>query len=194
MFLVMQAQNTQSLETAAASVTTQRDLNDVFVRAREGAYKITISEEELNAYVARKLAMKQGGALAGVVSLEKILIRLEEERAEVITVRKVFGKTFTTSLWLTIEQTENASGEVATSFDLSGGTMPILHKIKKGGRFGRLTVPQGFLLLTKSAHIQLVDVFAEDIRNGIEEMGRIQIRKGALELDPNLDQSSFFGR
>jgi hypothetical protein len=182
---VFQAQNTSDLESKAAAVQEARNLTEVFRKALEGAYEVTISEEELNAYIAKHLAMKQKGLVPSLVTLEKVLVRMEDDHAEIILVRKIGGKPFTTSMWLQIEQMENSSGEITTNIEPSRGSMPILHGIKQGGRFGRLVVPQGFLIFTEKAYRELATVFSEEILHGIQEMARIRIRKGALDLNPS---------
>jgi len=189
---VFQAQNTSDLERKAAAVQEPRNLTEVFRKALEGAYEVSISEEELNAYIAKHLALKQKGVLAGLVTLEKVLVRMEDDCAEIVLVRKIAGKPFTTSMWLQIEQTENATGEISTNIEPSRGPMPVLQGIKQGGRFGRLIVPQGFLLLTKEAYSQLAAVFSEEILHGIQEMARIRIRKGALDLYPSYGETMSF--
>ena len=54
----------------------------------------------------------------------------------------------------------------------------------RGGRFGKLVVPQGFLLLVMPAYEKLVPLFREEIHLGFEEMARIKIEKNRLVLDP----------
>jgi hypothetical protein len=191
-WFIFQAQNISDLENDAAAVGTPRNLREVFRKALAGGYEVTISEAELNAYIAKHLALKQNGYLQGQVTLEKVLVRMEDNCAEIVTVRKIAGRPFTTSMWIQIEQTENASGEVSTNIEPSRGPMPILHKIKQGGRFGQLIVPQGFMLLTEKAHTQLAAVFPDEIHDGIQEMARIRIRKGALDLHPSYDGTMSF--
>jgi hypothetical protein len=166
-----------------------RDLNKVFSESISGAYAIRVSEEEINAYLAQTLELKQEGAAAGWVRLEKVLVRLEDNRAEVIMVRKIGDWDFTISMWVAVNQTENARGEVETLIELDGGPMPFFSFVDRGGRFGSLVVPQGFLHLVRPAFIALAEQYPEEIRSGFEEMSRIRMEKDALVLDPRFDQS-----
>jgi len=161
-----------------------RDMAVVLKNSIDRGYPVTLSEAEINQWLGRTLAAKQGGALAGQVSLERVLVRLEEGHAEVIMERKLMGMPFTTSMFLRVEQMQGAKG-VITEVHMDGGpyhaSMP---KPPRGGRFGKLVVPQGFLLLVRPAYEKLVPLFKEEIRLGFEEMARIKIQKGRLVLDP----------
>ena len=167
-----------------------RDLTQVFSQSIAGSYPLRISEEEINAYFEKTLSLRQGGALSAWVSLEQVLVRLENERAEIIMVRKIGSMAFTTSMWVTIEQIEDSRGQVETLVNPHGGPMPFFPMIDSGGRFGRLVVPQGFMHLLKPAYVALAQLYPEEIRLGFEEMSRIRIEDGVLVLDPRFDQGS----
>lgn len=165
-----------------------RDLNKVFAESIQGAYPLRITEEEINAYIAQTLEAKQGGAASGFVRVEKVLVRLEENRAEIIIVRKIGDFDFTISTWVTVTQLESHRGQIETLIERHGGAMPLFAKIPRGGRFGSLVVPQGFLHLVNASFVGLAEQFPDEITNGIEEMARIRIEEGALVLDPRFDQ------
>lgn len=192
LLLIYQPQNLSDIGTGEdpAHPVTARDLPQVFSKAIEGSYPLRVSEEEINAYLEKTLSARQGGALGAVVTLEKVLVRLENERAEIIMVRKCAGRTLTTSMWVAIEQTEDDQGRVETHIDPNGGPMQFLPFIDRGGRFGRLVVPQGFLHLVQSSYASLAGLYPEEIRLGFEEMARIRIEEGALVLDPRHDQGA----
>jgi hypothetical protein len=190
--LIFQAQNLDDVRTGNDPVnpTTARDLNKVFSEAIAGSYPVRISEDEINAYLVKTLESKQDGLAAGYVKLEKVLVRLEEGRAEIIMVRKLGDIDFTLSMWVAVNQTENARGEIETLIELDGGPMPLFSFVDRGGRFGKLVVPQGFLLLVRPAFTALAEQYPEEIRLGFEEMSRIRIEDGVLVLDPRFDQTS----
>jgi hypothetical protein len=192
LLLIFQPQNLSDIGMGEdpAHPVKARDLPQVFSKALEGSYLLLITEEEINAYLEKTLAARQGGALAGVVTLEKVLVRLENERAEIIMVRKCAGRILTTSMWVMIEQTEDDQGTVETHIDPTGGPMGLLPFMDRGGRFGRLVVPQGFLHLVQSSFARLAGLYPEEIRLGLEEMARIRIEEGALVLDPRHDQGA----
>lgn len=73
---------------------------------------------------------------------------------------------------------------------------PFLESVPKplrGGRFGQLVVPQGFLLLVMPAYQKLAAVFGDEIHLGFEEMCRINIEKNRLVLNPREPSSGATG-
>ena len=167
-----------------AKSSPPRDMAVVLKNAIDRGYPVTLTETEINQWLGRTLTVKQGGLLAGQVSLERVLVRLEEGHAEVIMERKLMGMPFTTSMFLRVEQLQGAKG-VITEVHLDGGPYhESIPRPPRGGRFGKLVVPQGFLLLVRPAYEKLVPLFPEEIRLGFEEMARIKIQKDRLVLDP----------
>lgn len=191
-WLVFQAQNVADLAVAkeGSGQVTPRDLKMVFQKSIDGSYPLKISEEEINAYLEKTLSMKQGGACQSFVSLEKVLVRLEEGRAEVVMVRNFFGRPMTISMWVKVEQVENDRGEIDSQVHMEGGPMRWTPFINLGGRFGRLSVPQGFLHLVRASYEQLAACYREELHLGFEEMSRIRMEEGALILDPRFTRES----
>ena len=69
--------------------------------------------------------------------------------------RKIMGRPFTVSMFLRVEQLQGSKG-VKTEVHLHGGAYhESLPKPPRGGRFGKLVVPQGFLLLVMPAYEKL---------------------------------------
>lgn len=192
LLLMFQPQNLSDIGTGRDPQlpVNARDLTKVFAESLEGSYALRISEEEINAYLEKTLSGRQGGILGGIITLENVLVRLENERAEVIIVRKCMGLTLTTSMWVAIDQTEDDQGRVQTHIDPNGGPFALMPFMLRGGRFGRLVVPQGFLHLVQSSYASLASLYPEEIRLGFEEMSRIRIEDGALVLDPRHDQGA----
>ncbi|MES2439643.1 MAG: hypothetical protein V4584_11275 [Verrucomicrobiota bacterium] len=168
----------------AAKKLPERDMKTVLKSAIDRGYAVTLSETELNQWLARTVGTKQGGLLGDQISLERVWVRLEEGRAEVILERKLLGRPFTVSMYLQVERMEGMKG-TTTEVQLHGGPY---HKDfpnpPRGGRFGKLVVPQGFLLLVMPAYQKLAALFPDEIRMGFSEMARIRIEKGNLVLDP----------
>ena len=192
-FLVTLAQNTEDIGVSAPT-ETERDLKTVLQKSIEGAYDVRISEEELNAYLARTLAAKQGGIFAGQATIEKVLVRIEQDQAELVMVRKLWGHDFTVSMWLKVNQMENDGGVVNTTVDFDGGPMPVFSFVKRGGRFGKLLVPQGFVRFILPAYKTLAAQYPDEIHLAFEEMARIRMEDGVLILDPrNHQESDSFG-
>ena len=169
---------------AAGKPAPLRDIKAVLKSSIDRGYPVTLTETEINQWLGRTLSVKQGGLLAEQVSLKGVWVRLEDGYAEVVMERSVMGKPFTVSMFLQIQQLQGPRG-VRTEVLLHGGpyheTVP---NPPKGGRFGKLVVPQGFLLLLMPAYEKLAAVFPEEIRLGFEEMARIRIENDRLVLDP----------
>lgn len=170
-----------SLTTPASS---PRDLQAVLKKSIEGNYSVTLSETELNQWLARELKLKQGGELAQWVSLKRVCVRLRSGVAEVIIERDVAGYPLTTSMFLQVEQTESADG-ISTQIHLHGGGFHELAPIPTcGGRFGQLNVPQGFLIMVMPDFRKIADLFETEIDLGFQRMARIKIEDKRLVLDP----------
>jgi len=94
------------------------------------------------------------------------------------------GKPFTVSMYLKVEQIQGLKG-VETKLLMHGGPyLDNLPRPPRGGRFGQLVVPQGFLLLVMPSYQKLAELFSSEIHLGFEEMARIRIEKNRLVLDP----------
>jgi len=163
-----------------------RDLRAVLQKSIEGDYSVTLSETELNQWLTRELKLKQGGELAQWVSLKRVCVRLRAGLAEVIIERDVAGYPLTTSMFLQVEQTESAEG-ISTQIHLHGGSFHEMVPIPtRGGRFGQLTVPQGFLIMVMPDFRKIADLFETEIDLGFQRTARIKIENKRLVLDPKL--------
>lgn len=161
-----------------------RDMKAVLTMAIEGDYSVQLSETELNHWFARELELKQGGELAEWVTLKRVWVRLREDVAEVIIERDVAGYPLTTSMFLQVEQTETAKG-ISTQIHLHGGGFHEMVPIpSRGGRFGQLTVPQGFLIMVMPDFRKIAGIFETEIDLGFQRMSRIRIEDKRLTLDP----------
>lgn len=188
LYFASQPQDLSDLEgnspADAAAVGPPRDMAAVLRKAIEGDYSVTLSEKDVNQWLAKELALAQGGELAEWVSLKSVLVRFTDGVAEVIVEREIEGVAFTTSMFIQIEQTETQKG-ITTQIHLHGGgfheSVPVP---KKGGRIGKLMVPQGFLLLVMPEFRKIATLFDEEIELGFQRMARIDIQDGRLMLDP----------
>lgn len=195
-----------------------RDIKVVLRNALERDYAVTLTETEINQWLGRTLEAKQAGSLSGVASVKRIYVRLEEGVAEVIIERMIMGKSFTSSMFLRIEQTLDLNG-VDTRVHLEGGNyharmlidpmvkalppdwrtalfkkVPLLEDPQAydaslsrplvGGRFGRLVIPQGFLILVLPTFEKLPPLFHDEIELGVKRMARVRIEKGKLVMYP----------
>lgn len=161
----------------------QRDLKVALANAVERGYPLAISEADLNVWLRQSLSLKQGGVFGEKVELDGVAVRLEKGRAEVIFERHVFGKPFTVSMYLRIEQTETPEGTATLLHRDDGPYFRDFPMLKKGGRIGSLEVPQGLLLLVMPSYQELAAKFSEEIHLGFERMVRVKIEEEELTLD-----------
>ncbi len=185
-FFVIQPQDLTDLGgyAPAAQAMPERDMKVVLKNSIDRGYPIVLSEAEINHWLARTLVAKQGGFLEGKITLDHVWVRLEAGRAEIIMERNILGKPLTVSMYVQIERMI-APGGTSTEIRLHGGPFIADAPLPpKGGRFGKLVVPQGFLLLVMPAYEKLVALFPEEIELGIRQMEQIKMEKGRLVLNP----------
>ncbi len=168
----------------AAKVAPVKDVKAVLKNSLDRGFPVTLTEADINIWLDRTLVRKQAGLLGSRVSLERVWVRLEDGFAEVIMERKILDQPFTVSMFMKVEKMEGPKG-IVTEVKLDGGPYQAdLPKPPRGGRFGKLVVPQGFLILIMPAYEKLAALFPEERNLGIEEMARIKIEKGKMILNP----------
>lgn len=186
-FFMAQPQDLSDIKGIAGTAKS-RDLRAVLQSAVDRGYEVTLTEEEINLYLKQTLQAKQGGLLEKSVAFDGVRVRLEEGRAEVIMERSVMGQPLTVSMFVRVEQTLSMKGTTQTTVLRDGGPflpeLPRTERIVKGGRFGQLVIPQGFLLLVLPAYEKLATAYRKELELGFEEMSRITMSDGKLVLDP----------
>ena len=176
LFQVAQPQDLSDIGGTGPSApgASSRDITVVLQNAVKRRIPVTLTEAELNRWLASRVEAKQAGLLTANASIEGIRVRLEKDRAEWIIERSLMGRPFTVSMFVQIRQTEGMGG-VRTEILRHGGPYheAIPHP-NVGGRFGRLPVPQGFLILVLPSFEKLAAALAPE-RSLVEEMARIRI-------------------
>ncbi len=183
-YFASQPQDLSNLKYAAEKAQA-RNLTGQLENSLKEGYALTLDEADLNRTIHDSLTLNQGGELAEWVTLKGVWVRIDENLAELIVEREVAGYDFTSSMFLQIEQVESASG-ISTEVYLHGGpyheSIPML---TRGGRLGKLVVPQGFLVLLMPEFRKLAAVFEQELNLSFQQMARMQMSEGALVLDPN---------
>lgn len=201
---MVQPQDTSDISGVgpAAAGRPSRDLKAVLKASLDQGYELPLKEDEINRYLRDTLRKEQTGPLAEHVKIQDVMVRLEEGRAEVVIVRDVAGYPVTISMYLRVHQEVRPDGSEATQIFRNGGPFhESLPRPAVGGRFGRLPVPEGFLLLTLEAFEKLASVYRtpdgrtysktpEKELDFIEEMARIRIEDGKLVLLPTAPGSA----
>ena len=164
--------------------TKPRDLQMVLQKALDGKYQVTLTEKEINLWLADTLEVEQRGLLADYVKMGRVLVRLEDGVAEIIIERTVFGRRATQSMYLQFKQTKGSSGLRTEILMHDGPYHRVIPYFRRGGHYGSLVVPQGYLYLVQPAYAELADVCKDELRLGFEEMVGIRIEEGQLILNP----------
>lgn len=186
-YYAVQPQDLSDLKIENSNAPT-RDLKLVLEKAIEGKYSVTLSEQEINQWLAHEMQGEQTGFLNEWVSVEAVLVRLRKGVAELIIERNFAGFPLTTSLFLQVEKSESSRG-FSTQVHLHGGAFHKLsNQLLRGGRFGQLTVPQGFLMIIFSDFEKIAKALQPELRLGFEEMNQTRIEDKALFLDPNISE------
>ena len=168
----------------AGALAQRRDLKSTIQSSVDRGYELTLSEDDINGYLTHTLAAKQGGLLGNNVTLDGAWVRLEDGRMEVVIERRIFGHPLTISTYLQISQTISPTGTTNTEGVLHGGPYIKDLPLNRGGRFGQLVVPQGFLLMVLPAFQKLAEAYKDELDLAFGHMARIRIEKEKLILDP----------
>jgi hypothetical protein len=185
-YFITQPQDLSDISGAghAAALTQRKDLKTALQSSVDRGYEITLSEQDINGYLAHTLAAQQGGLLGTHATLDGVWVRLEEGRIEVVLERRLFGHLFTLSSFIQISQTVTPTGVASTEGVLHGGPYVQDLPVNRGGRFGQLVVPQGFLYLILPSLKHVADLYQDEIKLAFGRMARIRIEKDKLILDP----------
>lgn len=161
-----------------------RDLTAVLRESIDRGHEVTITEEELNRWIAQTLKIEQKGLLGFAVKINGLGIRLEEGEAELVVERSFLGLKSTQSMFLqlVVEADESSSSKEVL---LHGGPITkFFPPLKRGGRFGMLTVPQGYLYLVKPCFFQLGEVCKPELHMAFGKMHNIRFEEGKVVLTP----------
>lgn len=161
-----------------------RDLVVVMQKSLEKGHSLALTEAEINRWLARTLSTRQGGVASQWVTLDGIWVRLMDGYAEIVQERTVMGRVFTVSVFVSIERKEEAGRVHKQAHIHSGPYHKDLPRPVRGGRFGRLVVPQGFLLFVMPSFQKLAKEFQQEIKLGFEEMSSTRFEKRRLILQP----------
>jgi hypothetical protein len=163
---------------------TGRDLAVVLEKSLEKGHSLALTEKEINRWLARTLSTRQGGVASQWVTLDGVWVRLMDGYAEIVQERTVWGRSFTVSLFVSIERTEQA-GRIHKQAHLhSGPYHENIPRPVRGGRFGQVVVPQGFLIFVMPSFQKLAKEFRKEIKLGFEDMSSTRFEKRRLILHP----------
>lgn len=192
-WLIFQAQDMENLggrseaDRATRPVDVPALIETAALRSRQS---VVLTEREVNTWLANQVRPVQEGVLSDKVKLTGVWLRFEKTgggRCEIILEREIDGKyPQTVSLFVKVERKKKANGTYTTQIRKDGGNF--LGFIPIGGRFGQLTLPQGFLLFTSASFDALTTLFQQElelIEQGIIRRGggKISFEDGEVHID-----------
>lgn len=162
-----------------------RDLTAVLEESLERGHEVTLTEQEINRWLGKTLKIEQQGLLGGVVKINGLGVRLKEDEVEIVIERSFLGLKSTQSMYMQVLVESDALSSSKEVLLHGGPIADFFPALKRGGRFGKLTVPQGYLYLVKPAFFQLGDVYKKEIDMAFRKMHGIRIEEDRLILTPS---------
>ncbi|MGB1260807.1 MAG: hypothetical protein ACPG6P_12245 [Akkermansiaceae bacterium] len=130
-------------------------------------FPITFREEEINAWLSKRLDVKQGGALAPFVKDAHAWVDFKQDEMEIIIERRLSsGDTHVTSMFLKFERSKQG-------FSIQPYSSHI----------GQVRAPGGFARLISPAFDNLATELTEELKL-YEEIYDISVKDGTITLDP----------
>lgn len=161
-----------------------RDLEMVLTKSIANGHEVALSEGEINRWLAKELGFAQNGVFAGVVRDGRLWVRLGDGVAELVLERRVFGLRMTWSMFVQVHQ-KQLTDRIHKEVLLHGGPyVSGVPAVRRGGRFGRVVLPQGYLHFVLAEFGRLAAGFPDEIRLALEEMSSVRILEGKLVLNP----------
>jgi len=137
--------------------------------AIERNYPITFREEEINAWLAKRLEIKQAGVLAGFAEVRGVWVHFQKDEIELIIERELLGENVhITSLFMGFERTR-------TGYRISRHSCHI----------GQLRLPGGFGHLLMPAFQNMVNELADELQPYYDhKIFDVRVEEGKITIDP----------
>ena len=134
----------------------------------------SLTEAQLNAYLAKHVTLKQKGWIADKLKMKTkgVMVRLEQGEMEIILEREVMGYDHTVSMFLKAKTLNDEHGR------------PFLALERSGARLGTQNFPPVYVLLVQDAFLALKDAVDQEIETGFRSMSSIKFMEGKIEFDP----------
>ena len=152
-----------------------RNLERVLENAANQGLQVSLSEEEVNEWLASTVKGTQEGVLGKSVHYRGSWIRFHEGSAQIIFEREAFNRIHTIAMNVEIKQVIEENNRMSTSIHW------------QGGRLGQMPVPQGYLLLVMSSYEQLAGALAPEVRSLkslLEGKATIEFTEGKVTFEP----------
>lgn len=141
--------------------------------AIQQGYPVTFREEEINVWLSKRLALKQGGLLAPFVTARAVWVDFKKDEIEVIIERELPKQQIhVTSLFMRFDRQKNG-------FSIS----------RHASQIGQVKAPGGFARLVMPAFNRLADELADELalyKTPSEKLiiHDVVVEEGKITLDP----------
>lgn len=153
-----------------ASGSSIPNLKNLLAVGLSSGENLTVTESDINGYLAATLSVRQAGPLAGKAPIRRVVVRLRDGVFHVIFVREVFGREHCVTVHLTPSQS-GAGGDRVWSVQPSGGSI------------GKLPVAGGLLALVLPPVNQLASLYRDELKI-LKHASSIRVENGRLLLGP----------
>lgn len=153
-----------------ASGTTVPNMNNLLAVGLSSGKHMTVTEEQINGYIAATLKIKQDGSLGSRASIEQVAVRLKDGEVHVVIVRKLFGRPHTVAVHLVPAQ-EGTTDK------------PVWSVQPSGGKVGKLPVAGGLLQLVMAPVFQVGRVYSDELRI-LKYASSLRVEEGRVLLGP----------
>lgn len=152
------------------SGTEVPNLKNLLAVGLSSGKNLTITEAEINGYIAATLKPRQGGPLSERAPLRHVAVRLRDGVFHVVVERELFGREHTVAVHLTPSQS-GAEGQRVWSVQPSGGSI------------GKLPVAGGLLALVLKPVNQLTALYQDELKI-LRHASSIRVENGRVLLGP----------
>lgn len=153
-----------------ASGSSVPNLKNLLAIGLSSGQNLTVTEEDINGYLAATLKARQGGPLADRAPLRRVAVRLRDGNFHVVLVREILGREHSVAVRLTPSQT-GAGGERVWSVQPSGGSI------------GKLPIAGGLVALALHPVNQLAAIYRDELKI-LRHASSIRVESGRVQLGP----------
>lgn len=157
-----------------------RNIQRVMENAAEKGIKVTLTEEEVNQWLANQIVGTQEGALKSTVAYGGTWMRLRDGSVDIIFEREAFERLHTIAMNVEVEQLIEGNDRMSSNIHI------------KHGRLGQMPVPEGYLLLVMSSYKQLAATMVEEVnslKSMLEGKATIEFQEGKVIFTPRSTSS-----
>lgn len=152
------------------------------------SYEVTITEAELNRYIASRLKLTQSPIVDDYVTIKAVYVDLKPDMLD-ISIEREFDYPNNQQDdgskkvgFLPLAQTVSMQLEIRSEKDPDGGMKTTINF--PGGNFGKSPAPGLLVHVVKPSFDLIAEFFEQEISLGYRQMTSVKIEDGLIKLDP----------